>query len=321
MDFKLWEPEAQPDILGKEGSFGNIEWDYPTFINELYEPLRKKYPDYITRRSIGFDTSGEYEMWAYEFAPKNYIKTVYLQSGVHVIETDPYFGLAKLLTMIADREDERLSFIRDNVRLLVVPVVSVWGISKRGSYKEIMDADRWRFPHNSAKVNANRDCQEKKAKETVNVLKYIEENQNDICFAFDCHSTTNVVLGSYLLCLSNGTPDDILNAHVAINEALYEKHPTIIKKANMGDQNHYPGQTKPGIYNRAYVGGITWQFGIFCITTEHNDYIYDSKLGTSLTMTLSVELIGNHLLLVCEDDRYNSSLRIDRNYYLQYMTE
>ena len=103
------------------------------------------------------------------------------------------------------------------------------------------------------------------------------------------------------------------------DEELYEKHPTKVFRANMGDQNHYTNQTKPGIYNRSYVGGITWQFGIFAITTEHNDYIYDTKLGTSVTMTLSVELLGNHLLLVCENDCYNSSLRIDRSYYQQYM--
>ena len=85
MSDKLWQPSPQPDILGKDGSFGNIEWDYPTFIENVYEPLRMKYPDYVTRRSIGFDTSGEYEMWAYEFTPKSYKKTVYLQSGVHPI--------------------------------------------------------------------------------------------------------------------------------------------------------------------------------------------------------------------------------------------
>ena len=139
-EFILWEPEIQPDILNHKGSFGNIEWNYSEYIENIYEPLRKKYPDYITRHSIGFDTSGEYEMWAYEFTPEKYTKTVYLQSGVHVIETDAYFGLARLLTLISDRADERLSFIRDNIRLLVIPVVSVWGISKRGSYEDIMDS-------------------------------------------------------------------------------------------------------------------------------------------------------------------------------------
>ena len=132
--FQLWDPGVQPNILNREGSFGNIAWDYPQFIENLYEPLRKQYPDYITRRSIGFDSTGEYEMFAYEFTPKNYTKTVYLQSGVHAIEVDAYFGLARLLTLIASGTDERLSYIRSNVRLLVVPVVSVWGISQRTEY-------------------------------------------------------------------------------------------------------------------------------------------------------------------------------------------
>ncbi len=305
MNFKLWEPEVQADILGKDGSFGNIEWDYPTFIENVYEPLRKKYPEYITRRSIGRDTSGEYEMWAYEFTPEKYIKTVYMQSGVHVIETDAYFGLARLLTMIANREDERLSFIRDNVRLLIIPVVSVWGISKRGSYEEIMDDDRWRFPHNAARVNANRDFYDQKATETVNVINYISNYADDICFAFDCHSTTDVVLGAYLLPMSNGIPENIANNHKAINQALYDKHPTDVYKAFMGEEKDYP---VPNLTN-TFKGGITEKFGIYGITPEHNDYIYDKKLGTSLTMTLAVELLGNHLLQVCESDEYTNKLR------------
>jgi len=305
MDFKLWEPKTQPDILGKEGSFGNIEWDYPTFIEKLYEPLRQKYPEYITRYSIGFDTSGEYEMWAYEFKPEKYIKTVYLQSGVHVIETDAYFGLARLLTLIAEGEDERLRFIRDNVRLLVVPVVSVWGISKRGSYEEIMDENRWRFPHNAARVNANRDFFDEKATETVNVKNFIKKFADDICFAFDCHTTTDVVLGSYLLPMSNGIPKEIEENHKAINLALYEKHPTDVYKAFMGEEKDYP---VPNLEN-TFKGGITDLFGIFGITPEHNDYIYDKKLGTSLTITHAVELIGNHLLQVSESDLYHKNLR------------
>ena len=301
-EFALWTPDVQPDILNGKDSFGNIEWNYEEFIQNLYEPLRQKYPDYISRCSIGFDTSGEYEMWAYEFAPKNYTKTVYLQSGVHVIETDAYFGLARLLALIADRADERLSYIRDNVRLLVVPVVSVWGISKRGSYEEIMDADRWRFPHNAARVNANRDFFEQKAKETTNVVNYIEKHANEICFAIDCHSTTDVVLGAYLLPFSTGMPDSIAQKLKSINRRLYEKHPSETKQLFMGEEKDYPTGSLTCTYN----AGITKKFGIYALTTEHNDYIYDKRLGTSLTMTLSVELLGNHLLQISEDDEFTN---------------
>ncbi|MBO5453268.1 MAG: hypothetical protein J6A69_04815 [Clostridia bacterium] len=298
--FKLWEPKTQPDILGNDGSFGNIEWDYPTFVEKIYEPLRRKYPDYIKRHSIGFDTSGEYEMWAYEFAPENYTKTIYIQSGVHVIETDAYFGLARVLTMIANREDERLSKVRDNVRFLVVPVVSIWGISKRGGYEEMMSKDRYNFSHNAAHVNANRDFFELKAKETVNVINFIEKYSKDICFAIDCHSTTDVVLGAYLLPYSDGMPESIANKLKHINSELYKKHPTEIPNLFMGEEKYYP----TGALTSTYNAGITKKFGIFALTIEHNDYIYDKKLGTSLAMTLSVELIGNHLIQISEDEEF-----------------
>lgn len=36
-------------------------------IEEIYEPLREAYPEYITRRSLGKDASGLYDIWLYEF--------------------------------------------------------------------------------------------------------------------------------------------------------------------------------------------------------------------------------------------------------------
>ncbi len=303
--FSLWEPARQPDILGREDSFGNIEWTYPEFIEQIYEPLRKQYPDYITRHSIGFDTSGEYEMWAYEFTPPHYTKTVYIQSGVHVIETDAYFGLARLLHLIAHRADPRLNIIRDTVRLLVVPVVSVWGISKRGGYREIMGADRYRFAHNAAGVNANRDYECRKAAETGNVFHYIGQHAADICFAIDCHSTTDIVLGAYLLPYSNDMPDHIAEKLKCVNAALYCKHPTPIPQLFMGEERNYP---VPNLMN-TYNDGITREFGIWAMTIEHNDYVYDDCLGTKKTMTLSVELIGNHLLQIAEDDMFTALSR------------
>lgn len=298
--FKIWEPCVQPDILNRKGSFGNIEWDYCTFIEKIYEPLREKYPNYIKRHSIGYDTSGKYEMWAYEFAPQNYIKTVYLQSGVHAIETDAYFGLARLLTLVAEGSDERLSFIRDNIRLLVVPVVSVLALTSRGNYEKIMSKDRYDYSHNFAGVNANRDFFEQKAKETQNVVEFIGKYSKEICFAVDCHSTTDVVLGAYLLPYSDGMPREIAEKLKAINSALYQKHPTDIVNLFMGEEKDYP----TGSLTTTYNAGITKKFGIYAVTLEHNDYIYDDKLGTSRAMTLAVELIGNHLLQISEDDAF-----------------
>ena len=303
--FQLWEPGVQPDILNGPESFGNIEWDYPQFIENMYEPLRQQYPNYITRQSIGFDTTGEYEMWAYEFTPKHYTKTVYLQSGVHVIETDAYFGLARLLTLIANRADERLCFIRDNVRLLIVPVVSVWGISKRNDWLvDKATGRRWTFPvynaHNPAGVNSNRDFKDRKATETTNVIRYFEKHAKEICFAIDYHSTCGTGLGSYLLPYANGTPEDIAQKLKAVNLALYEKNPTEIPIKFMGEEKDYPVAN----FTNTFTQGFMDTFGVYTLIIEHNDYVYEKMLGTSKTMTLSVELLGNHLLQICEDDAF-----------------
>lgn len=297
---QLWDPGVQPDILNREGSFGNIEWDYPQLIEQLYEPLRRKYPDYITRHSIGFDTTGEYETYAYEFTPKHYTKTVYLQSGVHAIEADAYFGLARLLTLIAGGADERLSYIRNNVRLLVVPVVSVWGISKRTEdWEDKQTGEHRKFPaaHNSVGVNSNRDFKEQKAKETTNVINYFAKHAESIDFAIDYHSTCGTGLGSYLLPYANGTPEDMAQKFKAVNLALYEKHPTDIPIKFMGEEKDYPVAN----FVDTFTQGFKEKFGVYTLLIEHNDYVYEKALGTSKTMTLSVELLGNHLLQICEN--------------------
>lgn len=300
--FQLWEPGVQPDILNREGSFGNIEWDYPQLIENIYEPLHQQFPDYITRRSIGFDTTGEFEMWAYEFTPKDYTKTVYLQSGVHAIEADAYFGLARLLTLIAGGMDERLSYIRNNVRLLVVPVVSVWGISHRT--EEMVDeatGERWKVPHwkwhNPLGINANRDFKDQQVKETANVIAYFAKNAKDIGFAIDCHSTCGASLGSWLLPYANGTPEEIAQKFKAVNLALYEKHPTDIPIKFMGEEKYYPVAN----FVNTFTQGFKDRFGVPSLLIEHNDFIYDKLLGTSTATTLAVELYGNHLLQICED--------------------
>ena len=300
--FQLWEPGVQPDILNREGSFGNIEWDYPQLIENIYEPLRQQFPDYITRRSIGFDTTGEFEMWAYEFTPKDYTKTVYLQSGVHAIEADAYFGLARLLTLIAGGMDERLSYIRNNIRLLVVPVVSVWGISHR---TEVMTdettGEHWKVPHwkwhNSLGINANRDFKDQQAKETANVIDYFAQHAKSIDFAIDCHSTCGTSLGSWLLPYANGTPEEIAQKFKAVNLALYKKHPTDIPIKFMGEEKYYPVAN----FVNTFTQGFKDRFGVPSLLIEHNDFIYDKLLGTSIATTLAVELFGNHLLQICED--------------------
>ena len=296
MAFELWSVSQQPDILGGRGSFADITWTYPEIIEHLYEPLRARYPEYMTRRVIGRDTTGEYEIWAYEWTPAHYDRTIYIQSGVHVIETEGYFGLARLMTMIAEGEDERLRAVREHVRLLLVPCVSVWGVSKKGGYEGLMADKRHQIPHNAAMVNPNRDDADEKAAETTAVKRYFAANADGIDFAFDFHTTTETGWGAYLMPYADGLSEDIAERHKAINRALYAKNKTDYPQAYMGVETHYP---RGGIHN-SFIGGFFRNFGVPAMTIEHNDYIYDPRLGTSKAMTLAVELYGNHLLAEAE---------------------
>ena len=133
-------------------------------VNKFYEPLRQAYPNYISRTMIGTDTSGQYQMWLYDFCPERYEACVFLQSGVHPIETEGYLGLARIMKMIAENE---LPDLRSKVRFLVIPVVSVYGISKKAQADSIIK--RYDIPHNVLGINGNRDCYGRRLNETKNV--------------------------------------------------------------------------------------------------------------------------------------------------------
>lgn len=115
---RLWNPPPQLDILGKENSFADIEWTSDDIDRRLYEPLRYLYPYSIKKISIGKDTSGSCDMTAWKFTPERYEKTVYLQAGVHAIEIEGYFGLARLMNLTGSTL-EHSDYVFDDV--LVVP--------------------------------------------------------------------------------------------------------------------------------------------------------------------------------------------------------
>ena len=95
MDNLLLEIPLQPDFSA------HIMCGSDELVNKFYEPLRQAYPNYISRTMIGTDTSGQYQMWLYDFCPECYEACVFLQSGVHPIETEGYLGLARMMEMIS----------------------------------------------------------------------------------------------------------------------------------------------------------------------------------------------------------------------------
>ncbi len=283
----LYVPSPQPDLLGTPESFGDFRADSDTLISELYEPLRQKYPDYISRRMIGYDTSGQYQMWMYDFCPEHYQACVYLQSGVHPIETEGYFGLARLMTLICEGE---FPILREQVHFIVVPAVSVYGIHAKSRASNIIR--NYDIPHNALGINSNRDCYEKRLAETRNVLKLVEEFREELTCGFDLHTTTTESWGDYLTVYPDTLPTREIV--VALNDHLRRKNitwrtPTLVYCGNTTD---YP----TGSNASSYAAYFTAELGVPTCTLEHSDLIFDWTLGTSAALTRAVELYANHIL-------------------------
>ena len=281
----LLEIPLQPDFSA------DIMCGSDEFVNKFYEPLRRAYPNYISRTMIGTDTSGQYQMWLYDFCPDDYESCVFIQSGVHPIETEGYLGLARIMEMITKNE---LPDLHSKVRFLVVPIVSVYGVSQKAQADCIIK--RYDIPHNSLGINSNRDCYERRLDETKNVLDVVEKNKDIIDFGFDFHTTTTENWGDYLTVYPENLPHR--KELVLLNNKLRSRN---IKGRQerivySGSSSGYP----TGSNDSSYASYITEEIGIPMCTLEHSDFIFDTALGTSVAITRAVELYLNHIMLALD---------------------
>jgi len=177
-----WKAPAQGSIyINEEGAMGDKNWGSEKFFNEMYEPVREKYPEYITRTLLGKDQSGKYNMYAYFYTPEDYKTTFFLASGMHGSEQPSYFALAKLMELIAnaDESDEQLWFLKNNVRFIVVPLINVWSASNTHSYE------------NSTNTNLNSDFPGLSQKETQHVFGLLKKYVNEVDFLVDFHCASS----------------------------------------------------------------------------------------------------------------------------------
>ena len=284
-------PDPVGTISDPDGTFGNYQWNAEQVIENLYEPYRKKYPEYITRTHIGKDQSGVYDMYGYIFAPPAWKSTMFLTGGVHGNEESAYFALAKLLQLIcdADASSPLLYMLRNHVRFVVVPVVNVWGVSQGHRDEEGNRVKRIRC--NSANADLNRDFGETTQQESKNVLEFFRGYADQVDIAIDFH---------------NSKAEDISMWYNFINHAVNSQ-------ANYKTTNHMyhrlmelglcretPNISKiPGSYwkRSVYIEGRIWnEFGVPTITVEHviNDDF--PPLDSSEGVTLGVETYGNFLI-------------------------
>lgn len=267
---------SQPAANGSVGSFMNTNANYNALITNVYEPLRAAHPEYISRHSLGKDASNTYDMWCYEFEPRYYKQHILLVSGIHANEPDSIACLARIMQMITNESDTfgELAYLRQNVKITVVPVVNVWGYSQS--------------PKNRTNVN-NASIQtftaETPIAEVANMKALIDSIGDELSFVLDMHTTTNNTYKDFYGVIN--MHDKNVRTIFRVNSWLCQNYG--ITSTSVDDQ--YLGYLDmPGLFSN-------WVFsqGITSATLELSDYHWDSSLSTATVITMGVTMFLNYI--------------------------
>lgn len=130
--YKVFYPDDAPSEYEVAHDY---EFDMNTdeFLELFYDDYLTNPPTGIsvTKTSLGKDSTGQYDIWEYDFNPSNARRKVLLISGEHAGEIEAQFGLAHLIHHIYDVDDnDAFEYIRKYVRLKVIPIMNPWGVNQ-----------------------------------------------------------------------------------------------------------------------------------------------------------------------------------------------
>ena len=278
-----WIPTEAVGSIGNDCTYGNFMWTAEDVLNNLYEPVRQRHPDYITREVIGKDQSGKYDMYAYIYAPENYETTMFLNGGTHGDEQTAYFALAKVMELIADAkpEDTLLYTLRHKVRFIVVPILNVWSVSEAHTRA------------NSTGQDLNRDFGNLTQQESKNLIAFIEKYADQTRILMDFHIAAASKVDVYFNFINYS--DNAVANYKATNH-MYHRYLALGYAQQTTDISKVPGS-----YTKSdkYLEGRVWNsYGIPTITVE---YVTSTGHGfpeasSSEAMTAAVETQMNFII-------------------------
>lgn len=283
-------PEAVGGI-GRDTTLGDFLWTAEEVINKLYEPVRKRHSDYITRTSIGKDATGQYDMYGYVYTPKDYEVTMFITGGMHADEEIGYFSLAKIMQMIADAkpEDTLLYTLRHKVRFVVVPIINVWGASQRQDGKLLYSHSRLRY--NGNEVDLNRDFGDLSQQESKNVMAYFAQYADEAVIAMDFHIAETKGISMWFNFINHA---DNAVANYKTTNHMYHRYLELGVAKENTDLGHVPGSYQK---SDKYIEGRIWNaYGVPTITVE---YVSNSNFPiaySSECMTIAVETYINFII-------------------------
>ena len=317
--FQCKDYGVMPSCLqGDSGAFlqdgvdsgGNAIIKYADVIAK-YDELVTAYPGYIKKKELGFDASGTIPMYAYSLEPKYPTQSIYLQAGVHGWEPDPIFALAMITTLIANAygttngdglkvDDNALKFIRENVKITIVPCVNPYGFNNRA---DCGIDKRAQAQNNSKGIHLNQawNSNDSNAAEAIAVRTLIESIKDELSFAIDMHSTVWEDSRSRYGCFHAGVNEGSVSLLTVFKtyEWLYKfyniKYPSIVQGdsvPNLLGNGYASIGTMTGVFN----SWIYSTYGIESTTMEFSDHVWTPELHTSVAMSVAVNMYLNQII-------------------------
>lgn len=286
-----WFIPEEVGSIGVDCTFGNFMWTSEEVITNLYEPVRERHPEYITRTVIGKDQSGAYDMYGYIYAPENYEVTMFLSGGMHANEETGYYALAKLMQLISDAtpEQQQLYTLRQKVRFVVVPIINVWGVSQPHDGSGGVTTARIR--KNSTETDLNRDFGNLSQQESKNVDAFFAQYAGETSIAMDFHTAKTAGIALWFNFI-NFTDNAVANYKTTNH--MYHRYMELGYAQKQTDITHIPGSYRK---DSKYIEGRLWnEYGVPTITVEYvvND-IFPNKFSSE-AVTLAVETYGNFII-------------------------
>lgn len=109
-----------------------------------YDSLVTLFPNYITKTLLGYDTSGTYEIYRYDFTPESVRVTgdltdvdytaetmpiIFMDACIHGSEKPCARALLNLMTLISNSANDNgiLGWLRMNMRFIIIPITNPYG--------------------------------------------------------------------------------------------------------------------------------------------------------------------------------------------------
>ena len=140
----LFKSPVMPDTLKGNGLVPN-NYDPESQLAALMDPLVDG--DYVTKRSIGKSQAtmadgtpvaagSIYDMWCYEFTPRNYEKTILLTCNLHGNEYTGFYWFTQFADLLVNQwqNHPHFAYLRKTVKLVTVPIVNPYGFANQSRY-------------------------------------------------------------------------------------------------------------------------------------------------------------------------------------------